>query len=159
MNIEEFVEKLRSINQANPGTNTFYSPVRENAVKNWRNGHTGFGLPGDLIQLLRISNGLGIAQQWFEGEPLFPDGWGAYRIYPLEELKRLDLDMYGKKEFSGQFKRLQSFGCGPDSNVYFAFDVKTLDFFHLNPIVPDEAVNVGPRINAILGEIASWAEV
>ena len=156
MNVEEFAEWLRSTNHANPGTNTFYSPVRDDAVNNWIKGHTGYGLPLDLLRLWRISNGLGIAQEWFEGEPLFPDGWGAYCIYPLEGLKRLDLDMYGKKETTGRFKRLLSFGRGPDLTVYFAFDVRTLDFLYINPIVPDEAVNVGPKIDAILDRIVSW---
>ena len=88
-------------------------------------------------------------QEWFDGEPVYDEG--AYRFFPIKEIKPADEAMYGQSVDDSRICRNWWVFCiRPDSSVYFGFDTDTLHFWKLEPILPDESEDLGSEIRAIL---------
>jgi hypothetical protein len=122
--------------------------VASEAIASWQRDH-GATLPGDLIQLLRSSNGLGLHQEWYDGMLVFTEG--AYVFYPFEEIRPAVTARYGlppaaEPALAAWF----ALGEGPDATVYFVFDTAARRYLAVAPIVPHEPEDLGPSIAGLL---------
>ena len=148
MNLTDFFNRIAAENAERPGTHTLHPGATDAELAAWYAGHIGKRLPDDLVALMRRSNGLGVWQDWYEGEPIFDEG--AYRFFSLREIKRADKAMYGERINDPRVRKTWlAFCIGPDSGIYFGFDTKTLHYWKIEPIVPDESEDLGPEIGPV----------
>lgn len=149
MTIDEFFERIEKENNQRHGTHTLFPALTDIELQSWKAKHRNARLPADLMTLLRRSNGLGLHQSWYDGEPIYH--LGAIVIFPLEEIRRADEAMYGIADDDPRMPGTRmAFSSGPDSSVFYGYDSETLHFWVLEPILPEESEDLGPSIGPVL---------
>lgn len=148
MILEDILRRIEAENVTCPGKHTLHPGVSESELDAWHTERPGLRLPDGLMALLRWSNGMGLYQDWHDGEPIYDEG--AYRFFRLDEIKPADEAMYGESFADSRLlKSWWVFCVGPDSSVYFGFDTDTFYFWKLKPIVPEESKDLGPGIEQV----------
>jgi hypothetical protein len=147
MTLDDFFDRIERENAERPGTHTLHAGLEDAEIDAWKSEHPDILLPPDLVALLKRSNGCGLHQDWYDGEPTYDEG--AFVFLPLAEIKRADEAMYGQTN-DDLPNTWMAFGIGPDSTVFFVFDADTLHYRTVAPIVPDESEDLGTSIEPIL---------
>lgn len=147
MTLDEFFARMDQENAQCPGRHTLFPPLTDAELNAWTVEHPQARLSADLLALLRRSNGLGLYQDWYNGEPIYD--LGAYVVFPLAKIRRAAETVYGEDD-SYVPPTTMAFILGPESSIYYGFDTQTLHFCTLEPILPDENEDLGPRIDSLL---------
>ncbi len=149
MTLDEFLDRIDRDNRECPGKHTLHPALTDADLQTWHAENPDARLPSDLLALLRRSNGMGLHQDWYDGEPIYDQG--AFVVFPLAAIRRADEAMYGTAVDDPRVPDSRmAFVIGPDSSIFYGYDSKTLHFWKLEPIVPDESEDLGPSIGPVL---------
>jgi SMI1 / KNR4 family (SUKH-1) len=146
MTIDDFFAAINTGNALRPGSHTPHPPASAEMIEEWEK-ECSMTLPVDFIAILRRSNGIGLHQDWEDGEPLFIEG--AFYIYSLDEIRSAELLMCGEDD-EDRFSSWLVIGEGPYNQLYFVFDTVSRRYLSISPLVPDKAADIGPSIGPIL---------
>ena len=155
MDAQTFFRAIERANASKPGVHTLQPPVSREAIADWETDN-GIRLPDDLTALLAISDGVACHQQWYDKMPLFDRG--AVRLFALDELQPASIAMYGTEVNDEPFDNWLAIGIGPESALYFVFDMASRHYLAVSPVSPDEAVDLGPTIDGVLEIVNPAAE-
>lgn len=149
MTVDDFFAAIAEANIRIPGVHTTHAGISSEGIKRWESEH-GVRLPQALAELLHRSNGIGLHQNWYDGEPIYLEG--AYHFFPLEQIVSASQAMYNETECdpSDPWSSWMAFGEGPDSTLFFVFDRNSGHFLTVEPIVPEEAEDRGTDFASIL---------
>jgi SMI1 / KNR4 family (SUKH-1) len=146
MTIDDFFAAINNGNALRPESHTPHPPASAEMIEEWEK-ECSMTLPADFAAMLRRSNGIGLHQDWEDGETLFFEG--AFYFYSLDEIRPAELLMCGKEDDDG-FSSWLAIGEGPDCQMYFVFDAARRRYLSVSPIMPEKAVDLGPSIGPIL---------
>jgi hypothetical protein len=151
MTLDEFFLSIEEANARIPGLHTTHPGATPAQIEPWQR-ERGIDLPADLVELLRRSDGVGLKQDWYEGEPLFHEG--AFRIYPLREITPAAKAIFGMRDGEEapypEYASWLVIGMGPESALYIVFDTRERIYLTVNAILLDEVQRLGPLIGPLL---------
>lgn len=154
MNVINFLDRLRghiarrqSIHELMPGMNN-------DQYHNWRRQHPNVRLPDDYVELLRISNGLKIFREEFNGELIHE---GAVQLFPIEEVDWAGSVMYGKADRSVPRNWL-ALGVDCDGTFFVVLDVDSGRFLQVDPATTEEPEIIAEDVGGLYDWLNTYVD-